>query len=132
MPATGTPLYPAASPTAGSHAACGSRAESGAASAVGSPSGSAPPPTALSPALSVVSATSPLPRVSALTHEQERAYKWVVKLTEVEMRTRLGAGAYGEVWAGRWRRNEVAVKQLLTGKLTDEDKDNFLQESDGH
>lgn len=44
------------------------------------------------------------------------------------MQVRLGAGAYGEVWAGSWRRNEVAVKQLLTGKLSDEDTDHFLQE----
>ena len=40
-------------------------------------------------------------------------YKWVIRLAEIEMHTRLGAGAYGEVWAGRWRRNEVAVKSLL-------------------
>eukprot|EP00966_Prymnesium_polylepis_P296291 6844773-Prymnesium_polylepis.1 len=43
------------------------------------------------------------------------------------MQTRLGAGAYGEVWAGHWRRNEVAVKQLLTGRLSEEDTDNFVQ-----
>ncbi|KAL1515502.1 hypothetical protein AB1Y20_002125 [Prymnesium parvum] len=96
------------------------------------------PPTAAELQLPIVpsrrtsggSTPSDSPRGSArvLTREQERQYKWVVRINEVEMQTRLGAGAYGEVWAGHWRRNEVAVKQLLTGKLTDEDTNHFLQE----
>lgn len=124
------------------------------------------PPTAAELQLPIVpsrrtsggSTPSDSPRGSArvLTREQEKQYKWVVRINEVrlaflvaavvtrgnvsqhlpshpllsqvEMQTRLGAGAYGEVWAGHWRRNEVAVKQLLTGKLTDEDTNHFLQE----
>ncbi|KAL3903144.1 MAG: hypothetical protein SGPRY_011796, partial [Prymnesium sp.] len=75
------------------------------------------------------STPSASPRTNqVLTREQEKQYKWVVRINEVEMQTRLGAGAFGEVWAGNWRRNEVAVKQLLTGKLSDEDTNNFLLE----
>ena len=39
-------------------------------------------------------------------------YRWALAKEEIEFQTRLGAGAYGEVWAGQWRRNEVAVKML--------------------
>ena len=40
-----------------------------------------------------------------------------VRREEIDMQTRLGAGAFGEVWAGRWRRNEVAVKQLVRDRM---------------
>ena len=37
----------------------------------------------------------------------------------MELQTRLGGGAYGDVWAGRWRRQEVAVKMMHRSGNTD-------------
>lgn len=42
-----------------------------------------------------------------------------VAVAQVRLTTRLGVGAYGDVHAGRWRRNEVAVKQMVHGELTE-------------
>ena len=49
-------------------------------------------------------------------------------MSEVKLLTRLGAGAYGEVYAGRWRRNEVAVKQMNHGELSAVDREAFFGE----
>ena len=38
---------------------------------------------------------------------------WAVDASEIRFRERLGAGAYGEVFAAEWRRSRVAVKRLL-------------------
>ena len=56
-------------------------------------------------------------------------HKWLVVMDQVQLRTRLGAGAYGEVWAGRWRRQDIAVK-LLThrGRLSADDCEQFYRE----
>ena len=55
-------------------------------------------------------------------------YKWKVRQEDIDFHTRLGAGAYGEVWAGTWRRNEVAVKSLLHGTLSEAHTANFVRE----
>ena len=55
-------------------------------------------------------------------------YKWKVRQEDIDYHTRLGAGAYGEVWAGTWRRNEVAVKSLLHGTLSEAHTANFVRE----
>ena len=55
-------------------------------------------------------------------------YKWQIKMNEVQLLTRLGAGAYGEVYAGRWRRNEVAVKQMVHGHMSAVDREAFFGE----
>ena len=56
-------------------------------------------------------------------------YKWAIKKDEIEFQSRMGAGAYGEVWAGQWRRNEVAIKSLhVSESLSEDDKNNFLDE----
>ena len=49
-------------------------------------------------------------------------------MSEVALLSRLGAGAYGEVYAGRWRRNEVAVKMMVHGELDEADRDAFFGE----
>jgi serine/threonine protein kinase len=41
---------------------------------------------------------------------------WAVDASEITLGERLGAGAYGEVFAGEWRRSRVAVKRLLYGR----------------
>ena len=38
---------------------------------------------------------------------------WAIDASEIRFRERLGAGAYGEVFAAEWRRSRVAVKRLL-------------------
>lgn len=38
---------------------------------------------------------------------------WAVDASEITVGERLGAGAYGEVFAGEWRRSRVAVKRLI-------------------
>ena len=56
-------------------------------------------------------------------------YRWAIQKREIEFQTRLGAGAYGEVWAGQWRRNDVAIKSLhVSESLSEDDKNNFLEE----
>lgn len=55
-------------------------------------------------------------------------YNWQVHMCEVEMQSRLGAGAYGEVFAGRWRRNAVAVKVMSHCQLHDDEGEGFFAE----
>ena len=43
---------------------------------------------------------------------------WAVDISEIKFGQRLGAGAYGEVFEGEWRRSKVAIKQLLCGQVT--------------
>lgn len=65
---------------------------------------------------------------SILTRAEEQQYKWSVRKSDLHMVERLGAGAYGEVWAGRWRRNDVAVKLLTRSEDSDHGKQDFLRE----
>jgi serine/threonine protein kinase len=65
---------------------------------------------------------------SILTQAEEQQYKWAVHKSDLHMVARLGAGAYGEVWAGRWRRNDVAVKLLTRSEDSDHGKHDFLRE----
>ena len=65
---------------------------------------------------------------SRSSHAIPSRYKWQIKMSEVKLLTRLGAGAYGEVYAGRWRRNEVAVKQMNHGELSAVDREAFFGE----
>jgi len=68
------------------------------------------------------------PSASILTRAEERQYKWAIRRADLQMVARLGAGAYGEVWAGRWRRNDVAVKLLSRSEDSDKGKQDFLRE----
>ena len=43
-----------------------------------------------------------------------RGPMWAVDAGEIDLRRRLGAGAFGEVYEARWRRKRCAVKRLLT------------------
>jgi len=42
-----------------------------------------------------------------------RSTAWAVDISEISFGRRLGAGAYGEVYEGEWRRSKVAIKKLL-------------------
>jgi hypothetical protein len=55
-------------------------------------------------------------RSASASMADDEKYRWLIRMADVEMRARLGAGAFGEVWSGRWRRSDVAVK-LLHGHL---------------
>jgi len=48
-----------------------------------------------------------------------RADPWEIPFSEVSLISRIGQGSYGEVWHGRWRGTDVAVKRLwgLQGSL---------------
>jgi len=65
---------------------------------------------------------------SLLTRDEEKHYAWAVRKGDFAMVSRVGAGAYGEVWAGRWRRNDVAVKLLSRSEDSDSGKQDFLRE----
>ena len=66
---------------------------------------------------------------NTLTAHDMAQHKWAISKREIEFVTRLGAGAFGEVWAGTWRRNDVAVKSLhVSDRLSEDDKNNFLEE----
>lgn len=61
----------------------------------------------------------------ALTHHSSQrsvlgAASWAVDASEIKFGRRLGAGAYGEVYAAEWRRSKVAVKRLLTAHPLEE------------
>lgn len=48
--------------------------------------------------------------------------------SEIEIVHVLGDGAYGTVYKGRCRSNEVAVKKLHTQNLSQDELDNFRRE----
>jgi len=47
---------------------------------------------------------------------------WAIDASEIQLGRRLGAGAYGEVYVGEWRRSRVAVKRLLHSQRFDKDE----------
>ena len=50
----------------------------------------------------------------AYEHKRLEGGAWAIDATEVQWLQRLGAGAFGEVYLGKWRRSRVAIKKLLT------------------
>ena len=54
--------------------------------------------------------------------------RWLVDFAEVECGEMLGAGAFGAVFCGTWRRYQVAVKQLHCNFLTPESEAEFRNE----
>ena len=43
---------------------------------------------------------------------------WEIKIQDLEFGQRIGIGSYGEVYKGKWRGTEVAIKRLLEQKLS--------------
>jgi len=55
---------------------------------------------------------------------------WTIKYDEIEIQSELGRGGYGVVFQGIWRKQQVAVKQLLNANLlSEEDFNNFFAEA---
>lgn len=53
---------------------------------------------------------------------------WEFDLSEITLGQRIGAGAFGEVYEGSWRRSRIAVKRLLCQRLTDSARREFMDE----
>ena len=66
---------------------------------------------------------SPLesPKSPKSHHMGDARPKWQVRPDEISYLERLGAGAYGEVHLGEFRRKEVAIKVLVHGDLHEDD-----------
>ena len=67
------------------------------------------------------------PNQEAVAEEAGRP-RWLVDFAEVECGEMLGAGAFGAVFCGTWRRYQVAVKQLHCTFLTPESEAEFRNE----
>jgi len=61
-------------------------------------------------------------------HTLRRGAAWEVELSEVSFGRRLGAGAYGEVYEGEWRRSKVAIKRLLCTDVDEKAMRHFFAE----
>lgn len=67
----------------------------------------------------------PRPQIFDLTPAHRT--KWEIDCDEIKLLSRLGAGNFGEVWLGLWRKQvKVAVKTLRKGAMS---KKEFLQEA---
>jgi hypothetical protein len=135
---------PAATATATATAAAAPPSSSVASATLPAPAASVPgdgscctraPATAAPAAVTEEEATpreapgNPREGFNTLSAQDMATHKWAISKGEIEFVTRLGAGAFGEVWAGTWRRNEVAVKSLhVSDRLSEDDKNNFLEE----
>jgi len=53
---------------------------------------------------------------------------WVIPSKELKFGAELGRGAYGIVYKGEWRREDVAIKKLIMTELTDKQLDEFKAE----
>ena len=63
----------------------------------------------------------------ASTSHQARPV-WEFDYPEITLGSRIGAGAFGEVYEASWRRSRIAVKRLLCQRLTDSAREQFYQE----
>lgn len=65
------------------------------------------------------------PQTSGLSYNTKD--QWEIPRESLEMRNRLGAGQFGEVWAGMWNKTtKVAIKTLKPGTMSPEA---FLEEA---
>ena len=53
---------------------------------------------------------------------------WEFDYSEISLGSRIGAGAFGEVYEASWRRSRIAVKRLLCQKLTESARREFMAE----
>jgi serine/threonine protein kinase len=59
------------------------------------------------------------------------ARRWEILYGELKLDKKLGKGAYGEVWAGTYRKSRVAIKVYdFQGELSEEQKKSVLNEAD--
>ncbi|KAL3902432.1 MAG: hypothetical protein SGPRY_012071, partial [Prymnesium sp.] len=64
---------------------------------------------------------SALPIISEPSHAEEGGGRpaWELDFSEITLGTRIGSGAFGEVYEASWRRSTIAVKRLLCQRLTE-------------
>eukprot|EP01025_Chloroclados_australasicus_P039906 TRINITY_DN4155_c1_g1_i4.p1 TRINITY_DN4155_c1_g1~~TRINITY_DN4155_c1_g1_i4.p1 ORF type:complete len:738 (-),score=90.43 TRINITY_DN4155_c1_g1_i4:44-1933(-) len=65
-------------------------------------------------------------RYLSIDFRSKAASFWEVDINQVNFVSKIGQGSYGEVWMGKWRGIEVAVKRLFT--TTEESKEDFERE----
>jgi serine/threonine protein kinase len=78
-----------------------------------------------------MSAPLPVIRPRATIHSSalpKETLNWEISYSELEMGEKIGEGAYGCVYKGKYRETEVAVKQLKQS-LSDSDLEEFRQEA---
>ncbi len=53
---------------------------------------------------------------------------WEIDYSDVHLEKELGRGAFGVVYRGKWRFQDVAVKLLLNQKMTEKEMEEFRKE----
>ncbi len=66
---------------------------------------------------------------SSSPHYQS-AEHWEIDYNDLHLEKELGRGAFGIVYRGKWRFQDVAVKLLLNQKLTDKELEDFRKETE--
>lgn len=54
---------------------------------------------------------------------------WKIDYKEIKFSKELGKGAFGIVFKGQWRHTDVAIKKLLTDKLSEKQMEDFSNEA---
>mmetsp|Transcript_26848 Transcript_26848/g.37810 ORF Transcript_26848/g.37810 Transcript_26848/m.37810 type:complete len:834 (-) Transcript_26848:52-2553(-) len=62
-------------------------------------------------------------------HVIESASGWEINYTELQLGDKIGEGAFGVVYKGKWRKRRVAVKQLIINTENESDVNNFRKEA---